>query len=302
MARVHEPIILLGAPRSGTTLLQSLLDRHADVAASVEPRLVWRYGNDRRSDQLRPEHATASVADHLHGRFAALLRDQGATRLVEKTPANSVRPRFVEAVFPDARYVHITRNGWGAVPSMRTFWARRGTGFDAKQLRKVKRRLREVSLSQLRYYLPELGRRTYARWSSHVPLYGPHLAGLQAAADELGVLEAAAMQWRVCVDQTSTFGRNLPPNRYLEVKLETLDADVMAGMLEFCGLAPSGAVLDGFREHYRLDSARRQSSLTDDERAIVAPYVMPANSWLGYPEAGAEDVRPPSRAAGLGLP
>ena len=277
---LDRPIIVVGAPRSGTTLLASILGAHPDVALIGEPRLVWRYGNDRRSDELRPEHARPPVVDHIRASFAAVLAERGATRLVEKTPANALRPGFVDAVFPDARFLHVTRDGWAAVASMRDFWERRGGGFDRKQADKLGRRLREARPSQMPFYAGELLRRL--RPGRHVPLYGPRLAGLQAVADELGYLEAAALQWRACVDHTATFGRSLTPERYLEVRLESLDTDGMAAVVDFCGLPTSAEVLDRFRRDYRADAARRRAPLAADEREVVAPYVVPVNAWLGY--------------------
>ncbi len=286
--RISEPIILIGAPRSGTTLLADLVGAHPDVAVAREPRLVWRFGNDGRSDELRAPHARPEVVDHIHASFAALLRDEGRTRLAEKTPANSVRPVFVDAVFPDARFVHITRNGWGAVPSMRSFWERRGTGLDGKQMRKLQRRFREARPSQLRHYVPELIRRATGA-GRHTSLYGPRLAGLQQMADELGRLEAAAMQWRACVEQTSSFGRTLPAERYLELRLEDLDADAIDAMVSFCGLRGSDQVLARFASEYEGEAATRRAPLSDEERALVSPYVLPANAWLGYAATADED-------------
>jgi hypothetical protein len=283
--RVKAPIIILGAPRSGTTLLAQLLSTHPDVALANEPRLVWRYGNDRLSDELRAEHASPKVVDRIHASFAAIVREHGAARLVEKTPSNSVRPAFVDAVFPDALFVHITRNGWGAVPSMRTFWARRGQGFDKKQVRKAVRRLREARPSQVAFYLRELLGRV-APSTRRVPLYGPRLAGLQSIAHELGLLEAAAMQWRTCVDRSSSFGRNLGPDRYLELKLEALDAETINRVLDFCGLSPAPIVVERFNELYERGAALRRAFLSSDDRQRIAPYIEPANAWLGYlPEA-----------------
>lgn len=292
---VRQPVIIMGAPRSGTTLLADLLEAHPDVAVVSEPRLVWRNGNDRRSDELRPEHATPEVVDHIHRHFHTVLRQRGASRLVEKTPANAVRPRFVDAVFPDATYVHIVRDGWGAVPSMHSFWQRRAQGFDGRQLRKLRRRIREAGPAQLVFYAGELLRRSSPLpVGHHVPLYGPRLAGLQQSADELGRLEAAALQWRACVEQTTTFGRALPPGRYLEVHLESLDPDALAAILAFCGLRPSTVVLELFDERYRPEAARHQAPLSPEEVELVAPYVLAANAWLGYPE------RPAGVVAGTG--
>ncbi len=293
--RVRQPVIILGAPRSGTSLLASILAAHPRVTVVGEPRLVWRYGNDGRSDQLRPEHATPRVVDHIHRTFAAAIAD-GST-LVEKTPANALRPHFVDAVFPDARYLHITRDGWGAVPSMRQFWERRAGGLDAKQAAKLRRRLREARLSQVPFYAGELARRlipgrTGHERERHTSLYGPRLAGLQDMADELGRLETSALQWRACVDQAASFGRSLPSGRYLEVKLESLDPWGMATIVEFCGLAPDATVAARFDELYRVDAARRQVPLADAERTLVEPWVTATNAWLGYHSQPARTAEP----------
>ena len=244
---------------------------------------MWRFGNDRRSDQLRAADARPEVIDHVHRSFAESLRALGRTRIVEKTPANTVRPAFVEAVFPDARFVHITRDGWAAVPSISAFASRRASGFDARQVRKLRRRLQEAELVQMRHYVPELARRAAGRLGRRAPLYGPRLAGLRLVVDELGPLEAAALQWRTCIDAATVFGRSLPSARYLEVRLEQLDVTTMAQVLEFCDLPASSEVLDGFHASYRSNEGRARRDLSEAERAILAPYIEPANAWLGYP-------------------
>jgi hypothetical protein len=288
--RVAEPIILMGAPRSGTSLLAEVLGSHPDVALAREPRLVWRYRNDDRSDQLRPEHATPEVIAHIHDSFGALLAEQRATRLVEKTPANAVRPAFVDAVFPDARYVHIVRDGWAAVPSISSFWERRGTGLDRRQLRKLRRRISEAHPTQFRHYVTEAVRRVSSGITTQTPLYGPRLAGLQPIVEELGRMEAAALQWQTCVAQVATFGRGLADGRYREIRLESLCTDTIAELLECSGLRVADEVLRRFEELYRPDDARRRARLTAGERECIAPYVVPLNAWLGYAGLPADEA------------
>ena len=95
-----QPIIVIGSPRSGTTLLGNLLECHPALAQLVEPRLTWKYGNDRKSDMLRPSDARPDVCQHIRDTFSRAVRDQGRERLVEKTPSNSLRMEFVEKVLP----------------------------------------------------------------------------------------------------------------------------------------------------------------------------------------------------------
>ena len=88
---LDRPIVIVGPPRSGTSILMNLLAEHPGLARVNEPRITWRYGNERGSDALRPEQARPDVRAHIRERFAAMIREQGAARMVEKTPSNALR-------------------------------------------------------------------------------------------------------------------------------------------------------------------------------------------------------------------
>jgi hypothetical protein len=279
---IDAPIVVLGAPRSGTTFLAGLLGAHPDCVLAREARILWRYGNDARSDELDASHATPRVVDHIRDGMQAIVSEGPGHRLVEKTPANSVRPWFVDAVFPDARFVHITRNGWGCVPSMANFWTARGQGFDGKQRQKTVRRLKEASPAQMRFYAGELVRRALGSRSHHVSLYGPRLSGLQEIADEMGRLHAAAVQWQACVERSNAFGRAVGADRYLEVKLEELDESTVERVITFCDLRADAAPIASFRATFERDKATRRAPLTGGEQRAIAPFVEPLNAWLGY--------------------
>ena len=282
---VERPIVILGAPRSGTTMLATMLGNHPDCVRAREARLVWRYGNDRRSDELEPEHLTPKIVEHIHARFGELVSAGGGGRLIEKTPSNSVRPWFVDRVFPGAYYVHITRAGWGCVPSIRDFWLGRSTGLDAKQRAKARRRLSEISLSQVPHYAGELVKRAIPVGSRRQPLYGPRISGLETITGDLGVLQASALQWQRCVTRSTAFGREVGDARYLEVKLEQLDPDAFRGILSFCELGADEAVVAAFADGYDPAAATRQRALEPDERRSVAPMIEPIDAWLGYTPA-----------------
>lgn len=261
--------------------MAELLSDHPEVARTREARLVWRYGNDGRSDELEPKHASASVIESIHESFGRAMQPASG-RLVEKTPANSVRPWFVNEVFPDAVFVHIMRNGWTCVPAIRAFWEDRSSGVDAKQLRKARRRLREARLSQLPHYGREFAGRIFGG-SDRARLYGPRVVGLREAVTEHGVLEAAALQWQRCVERSATFGRSVGSQRYMELRLEEFGPDQLTELLAFCGLAASPTVTDEHRRRYDSSTARRQRPLSPDDVRRIEPVIVPLNSWLGYP-------------------
>jgi hypothetical protein len=133
---IREPVIILGAPRSGTTLLYSALCRHP---------ALWNVGGESHEILEGPLHPTrwcwtsnAVAAGALSTTALGELRDDfasnarrldgsgapegAAIRLVEKTPKNALRIPFLRELFPDARFVVLRRDGRAAVSSLLSGW------------------------------------------------------------------------------------------------------------------------------------------------------------------------------------
>ena len=109
-------MIILGAGRSGTKFLRQLLA--ASRACRVIPsgiNPVWRYGNHGYpNDALPAARCTDRIARHIREdllRLAAVVPEDAAACLVEKSSANTLRVPFVAAVLPDACYLHLIRDG-----------------------------------------------------------------------------------------------------------------------------------------------------------------------------------------------
>jgi hypothetical protein len=149
-----SPIFLVGCPRSGTTLLQQMLDAHPDVAIAPEIHFVRRfwqnrdaYGSLDSSDQFRrlltdimaiPEFAEMELdadrfseaawqSDRTYAALFQLLLQQFAHRrgvnvFGEKTPNNVLHMETLQTFFPSARFIHLVRdprdvvNSWRSVP------------------------------------------------------------------------------------------------------------------------------------------------------------------------------------------
>ena len=106
----ETPLLILGMPRSGTTLVEQILSAHSRIAAGGE--LGFWGGRDeelaRQGLHLPPPPFAAKAAHD----YLALLRriDPAAQRVTDKAPGNFMRIGLILHVFPRARIIHCRRN------------------------------------------------------------------------------------------------------------------------------------------------------------------------------------------------
>ena len=143
MSIVREPpILVLGVRRSGTTLLRVMLDRHSELAVPDESYFVPQIADRHRGridveafvDDLRRlktlrewEVPVEEVRAHLRpgmpaGEAVAAVYEtyaahRGKRRFGDKTPMYMQHLRLLERLFPNARYVHLIRDGRDAALS-----------------------------------------------------------------------------------------------------------------------------------------------------------------------------------------
>ncbi len=279
--QLDRPIVVIGSPRSGTTLLGNLLGEHPQLAQVVEPRLTWKYGNDRKSDMLRAEDARPEVCEHIRETFSKTLAKANRQRLLEKTPSNALRMEFVEQVLPGCIFVHIIRDGYESVLSIRRFWERHARGV---RKAKLMERLREINLRRAPYYFKEFVRRVMPRPFSKLvgqPVWGPRLPGIDGLLQDLDVLEVSCLQWRMCVESACNYGRQLPADRYMECRLEDMSMDLLKSVLKFGQLECTPEMVAGFQSHFdqKLTTVRRGDADPADLETIRR-WIEPTMLWL----------------------
>lgn len=281
---LREPIVIVGAPRSGTTFLGNLFGSLPTLALAHEHRLTWRYGNDRRSDILSPADARPEVRRYIRQRLAEVVHSSSAVRLVEKLPANCLRLGFVDAVLPGARYIHILRDGRDAVPSIARKWQSEGKlGSVAIERHRMLRRFREATWRQRGHYTGQVVRRLLPASRSAPPLWGPQLPGIGDMVNEIGAVGVAAMQWRTCVELAVAYGRSNLGDRYVEIRFEELDRERVAALAAFAGVDDAAALVDRFEERY-APPARTDwdDALTGAERQLMHGLVDATRQLVGY--------------------
>jgi hypothetical protein len=157
---------VVGATRSGTTLLRLMLDAHPDVAIPSETHFIhklvktcerWRVTPDMLADVIIEHKRWGDFhldADELRARFRALdpltmsdtlrafygmyAEKHGKPRWGDKTPGYLRYMRRIEWILPEARFIHLVRDGrdvalsvlpmnWGpnSIPEAAELWVER---------------------------------------------------------------------------------------------------------------------------------------------------------------------------------
>jgi hypothetical protein len=149
--KAQRPFFIVGVDRSGTTLLRVMLDRHPLLAIPPEshfiPRLwarhrrygpngivdrkelflrdldadphfrQWRLSLQAVRDELSKE-SSPTLAAAIECTFRAYAHSRGKVRWGDKTPGYAEQVDLLSRLFPEARFVHLIRDGRDVALSM----------------------------------------------------------------------------------------------------------------------------------------------------------------------------------------
>lgn len=147
----RPPFFIIGCPRSGTTLFQLLIDKHPRICIPPESALFINFGpylasteidfSNRRNKELlasailehhfiknwfldikTEELAADNIRDSrsfVNALFNHYQRKFGKSRWGEKTPQHAFCADHIVNVFPDAKFIHLVRDGRDVAESTR---------------------------------------------------------------------------------------------------------------------------------------------------------------------------------------
>ncbi len=283
----NAPIILIGAGRSGTTMLKDALGSHADVhATEFELNPLWRVGNARvPHDMLTPgEHACPMRSAYIRKALEGELEKSGKKRLVEKTVANVMRLSYVHSVIPEAKIIHIIRDGRAVTASAVKRWQAKP---DAGYLFRKGLTVPFVDLPAygLAYLKSKLGfllgrEKRPASW-------GPRWPGMDSEIKTLTLPEICARQWQEQIRTALAQKNAVPKENYLEIRYEDLvknPESVFDRIAVFAGLdAGCPAFRDHIRNKIKTESLDKwKKDLSAEEQAKVQRILTPTLKELGY--------------------
>ena len=272
-AAPKKPILLVGCPRSGTSiLLRALLQSSELRSIQSEGHILWdayHHPRDRGwdSDALGREDVLTREREYIYCAIRLFVRGR---RFVDKTPENCLRLSYLDALFPDATFVFLRRRAADNVNSLIEGW---------------RARPRFVT-----YRLPEplegLGTLSGDIWSF---VLIPGWRELRSAPLE----EVCARQYVVCNEAALAAREQLAPERWLELTYEDLAAspvEELRGLFERLGLEFTSGVERFAAELPRTPGPTaltppkqekwREQNPAEVER--ILPAVAPIERRLGY--------------------
>ena len=272
---VEKPIFILGTGRSGTTILGIVLSMHREIGYLNEPKAMWHLihphediiGNYSQADakyRLTAEDATNEMCQRASQLFGAYLAATRSKRLVDKYPELIFRVDFVRALFPDARFIFLARNGWDTCHSIATWSKRLGV-----QINSEKHDWWGVNDRKWRLLVEQLVKTApvFSQSADEVKHIDRHL-------------DRAAVEWVVTMREGLHLMQTSPDYIHL-IRFEdlTLQPDeTLSALCEFCELTTDAT----FREYARQTLHPVPAKESFDIHPKIAPLFHDTMKEMGY--------------------
>jgi len=272
---VQKPIFIIGTGRSGTTILGTLLSMHKEVGFLNEPKALWHsiypredltgsYSRGIAQYRLIENDATNPVKQTAHKLFGVYLALSGSQRVVDKYPELVFRVPFVRALFPDAKFVFLIRNGWDTCQSIEGWSQRLGV---------------EVKTETHDWWGAD--QRKWKFLWEQIICTDTDFQGIYSEQKQFeNPLDMATLEWIVSMREGLRFFKQFPQCMHM-LRYEDLVAhpeQSLSQLLEFCELSSDSRFMDYALQKLSSVPARA----TYEMHPKLQPYFSKIMTELGY--------------------
>lgn len=280
------PIFLIGAARSGTKFARSILAAsEATAAIEYDVNYIWRYGNEKiEHDELDIASLTPKIKKHIRNQLDRLagISEEAPLTLVEKTVSSTLRIPFIDAIYPEARYIHLMRDGRAVTESSMRMWqAPPDTG-------SLFKKLRQMPWSSAGYvawfgYNFVKGLVT-GRGGGQV--WGPRYNSIMSdIAKERPLVEICALQWQRSIDNACEDLKSIDPKNVFTLSYNDLvgSEDRILEMLDFAGIEDKATVMEHYHATVRGGNDEKwRERLNDDDKDKMLSLITPTLERLNF--------------------
>tara|TARA_A100001015_G_scaffold315965_1_gene429085 strand:- start:5282 stop:6154 length:873 start_codon:yes stop_codon:yes gene_type:complete len=285
----YLPLIILGAPRSGTNILRDVLTRLDGLASwpcdEINP--IWRHGNlDFPTDELPPDLCRSKQVALIHKQFSWVARKYSAETVVEKTCANCLRVGFVRTALPNAKFLSIIRDPEDAICSA----IKKSTS--TPNLKYILAKAKFVPKIDFPHYSLKFLKSVINKNKTFVGqkhFWGPVSSEMTKISTECSHLEKCTQQWIDCVTKSSEELRKVPQQNRFQINYEDFvmkPKSILSEALAHLNIRHSEKQLEQAVEDVSISSLGR--SQTELDRSEITRIRILLSTNLNLREAGFE--------------
>ncbi len=216
---LDRPILIVGAPRSGKSLITNVFRSAEEFCLVNEPLSIWNLGWRSGDDDCRSEgEVTPRIQQQIVAACLDQLKRNGRRRYLDNLAYHALRVGFVAKVLPNAGLIFVTRNASTAIPEMVKGWTTKTSIIGTARNTRKSVNWRTFPRLASRFALNYAASRIKGRRST----WGPTVPGLREFARGHSIPETVAFQW--CeLNRLALEGlRELPEGRWIQVRFEDL--------------------------------------------------------------------------------
>jgi LPS sulfotransferase NodH len=301
--RRNDPLdvaFIIGSPRSGTTILENILNSHPEIEEWYEPYYIWeKYFHPQESDIWQDEFLNEKVKRAIQKEFSIFIKKSKKRIVLDKSPGHSFNIRIIHNIFPEAKWIHILRDGRDVTLSIMKEWDKRALIAHKRDFRGLlqvavtmlqRQRYWRYRFMALHYELRSnmsfnpLKYLNKSKWDGKAG-WGPRFIGWNEYLHTHSPLEFHAMQWVTSVEAVQDSWHILPEEDKVEIRYEDLllfPEETLTKILDILEVDMPFNYLDRIPRLKSDNFHRWQKEFTPEQLRKIKPILSPLLKDLGY--------------------
>ena len=298
-------VFIIGSPRSGTTVLGETLDKHEKISQWYEPYFIWdRHFRKSPHDERTAQEASHKIRHQVYSDFLKFKEKSGNQIIIDKSPRNSLKIPFIRKIFPQARFIHILRDGRDATLSIHKEWLRRKNIVnDPQKPDHVDYKNAFIVVGKWLQRQPFIIDKIKALWfethghiinnNKHLNRlrwngksgWGPRFKGWETCFYETSLLQFNALQWLKCIESIHKSWSKIPDERKFEIRYEDFISkgnQIITLILNFLKLDAKKDFWESIPKLKSDNFNKWKNEFSKDQLAEIHPILTPMLIKLGY--------------------
>jgi hypothetical protein len=291
---------IIGSPRSGTTILENILNCHPKISEWYEPYYLWgSYFPDKGDDIWSDCYLTENCKKLIQQEYANFARKSHKSIVLDKSHQYVFNIKIVQKIFPKAKWIHILRDGRDVTLSIHKEWIKRKNMIQHKDFLKLFRvtwnmlkrqpfwryRLMAViyelrtnsSLRPSRYL-------NKSKWNGNIG-WGLRFENWQKYLETHSTLQFNALQWVKSVEAVRQNWSLLQDDSKVEIRYEDLlkaPGETLNNVLEVLGVDSTTEFFNSIPKLEKNNFNKWANAFSEEELNEIKPILSSLISELGY--------------------